>query len=121
MNFIDKEKNILAKLRETNYAYFDGDKDKAFDFVEAHILTIFGLTPDMTRLHIREIVHDIDLAVSKNEHTSKAIVSINAMNDLSKALGLEPLIDVDTSDPEAVCRRIGEATAELYRAGTNKH
>lgn len=89
--------------------------------MEAHILTILGLTSDMTQLRIREIVHDIDLAVSKNENTSKAIVSINAMNGLSKALRLEPLIAADTSDSEPVCRQIGKAAEELYHAGINKH
>ncbi len=121
MTFADKQKRILDKLCETNYSSFDGNKEKALDFVETHMLTIFGFTPDMTRLYIRETVRDIDLTAAKNENISKAVISINALNDLCRDLGLEPFVDADTTNAEATSRLIGKMASQIFNAGINKH
>ena len=33
MTYLEKEQAILAKLQSQNYAFFDGDKEEAFDFL----------------------------------------------------------------------------------------
>lgn len=127
--FIQKEEALLRRLRETNYDLFDGDVDMAHKMLEDR-LTIF---PQYANVIIREQVMmpiwrnrcepeefrqncmDID---RQRKHTHDAAIdSVNILNRMSKALGLEPYADVDTNDRYAVADFIGNFVNEVYNDG----
>lgn len=132
MKFIDKERNILIKLQQTNYEMFDGNASDAFDFVAAQLEKF----PAYTNIVIREqIMQPIWYARFEGENLRDhiqsmderrkmahdgAIKSIDILNRLSKNLGLEPFADVDTKDRHAVAELVGQYVSEVYNNGINK-
>ena len=121
MTFLEKQKNIINKLECSNYSIFDGNKEKALDFIETHMLTIIGFTPDITKTYIKETIRDIDLAVAKNETLSKTIVSINALNTLCHDLDIEPFMDVDTTNTDETSQTVNEMISQIFNIGINNH
>ena len=129
MTYVEKEDAILAKLEETGYAMFDGDKDDALGFIEGR----FGNFVDYANAVIRQqymqpILYakyegqDLRDRVEELDRRRKschdcAIDGINMLNRFSKALGLEPFSDVDTSDRHAVADFVGDYVGELYGTG----
>ena len=129
MGYMDKQNELLLKLRETNYEVFDGDKDEALDFV-GDSLTAF---PNYANVVIREQImtpiwrdrcepEDFRENVERIDRQRRdahdcAIDSINMLNRLNDRLGLEPMFDVDTTDRHAVAECVGKYVNEVYNDG----
>ena len=132
MGYLQKEKQILQRLADTDYETFHGDKDKALNFMTKKL----GVFPEYMGIVVRmetmqpiwraqfegqeyrERVQSIDTE-RKRTHDS-AIASVNALNRLSDKLGLPPFSKVDTGDRHAVADMISEYVSEIYKTGTNK-
>lgn len=129
MTFIEKVNNLLKKLEETNYEYFDKDKEEALDFVEEYLnklikyINIVVKEQEMKQIwklrydgeQLRDHLQDIDK--ERSIIHDAAINSLNILNRLSENLGLEPFADVDTKDRHAVAELLGEYTHELFQRG----
>lgn len=132
MNYIDKERNIIKKLKETNYAMFDGNKDEALDFIGEQLNafpnyanTVINqqiLTPIIYAReegeNLRDKIQDLDNK-RRLAHES-AINSVNILNRLSKNLGLEPFADIDTTDRYIVADFVGQYVSQIYQSGQGK-
>ena len=123
MSYIEKQTKILAKLKETDYNAFDGDKTAAMKFIEKHLLIIAGYTTAVTKADITAAVNS-DKKESKKAYKETTLCvtanSIATMNTLCTKLGLEKFMDIDTTDLTAVKNAVGEYTTELYNAGIGK-
>lgn len=127
--FIEKERAILAKLKETDYEMFDGDEEEALNSIESRLEAF----PKYANIVIRE---QMMMPIWKNRYEGQeyrdkiesidasrrfahehAITSVNVLNRLSKSLGLEPFADIDTSDRHAVAEVVGEFVNEVYNKG----
>lgn len=132
MNYIEKETEMIKKLKESNYALFDGDKDDALDFIGdkldafpkyANVVINQQITTPLIYNHydgeeLREKIQDLD---SKRHWAHEgAIDSLNQLNRLSKDLGLEPFADVDTSDRYKVADFVGQYVSQVYDLGQGK-
>ena len=132
MNYIEKEKTMIAKLKESNYELFDGDKTGALDFIGdkldafpkyANIVINQQITTPLIYNHyegeeLRDKIQDLD---SKRHWAhERAIDSLNKLNRLSTNLGLEPFADVDTSDRYKVADFVGQYVSQVYDLGQGK-
>lgn len=130
--FIDKEKQLLEKLRQTNYEMFDGNREEALDFVSQR-LTAF---PNYANVVIREQIltpiwrlnmegqqlRDQIMGMDQRRRSShdNAIASLNGLNRMCKRLGIGRFADIDTSDRHAVADFVGDYVNELYNSGIGK-
>lgn len=127
--FIEKEKALLAKLKETNYEFFDNDREEAFEFLETRLKALPKYVNTVVKESImlpiwrdrydgqelRDKIQDMD-AKRKIVH-DKAIASLTALNRLSQNLGLGLFADIDTNDRHAVAEYVGEAVNIVYNEG----
>lgn len=119
MTALEKQQAICDKLRETDYAPFNGDKETAlrevFNGFSSIIRYVIGTALAKEKM-IAEQAAGVDTAENADREEQAAYReltdSVNMLNDLSKKLGLEPFADIDTSDPAAVRRFAGEYTME---------
>lgn len=132
MSYLQKEVSMLQKLKDTGYAAFKGDKDKAMRFMETKLASfpeyMDVVVRQQTLLPIwkmkydgqefRERVQDLD--TERRRCHDGAIASVNALNRLSDKLELPPFSRVDTNDRYAVADMISEYVAETYRTGITK-
>lgn len=132
MSLIDKQNELLQKLHETNYEYFDGNKEEALDFV-GDALEAF---PDYANVVIKEQVmmpiwqrtcegdefRDNVQNIDRRRHDAheNAISSMTMLNRTSTNLGLGPFFDIDTNDRYAVADTAGQYVCELYNDGKGK-
>lgn len=133
MTFLEKENQLIQKLKETNYDMFDGDSDAALDFVGDKLEKFPNYANIVIRQQImlpiwkvryegeefRDKVKDID--VSRRYAHESAISSVTILNRFSKKLGLEPFADIDTTDRYAVADFIGQYIGEVYNQGIGKN
>lgn len=131
--FIEKIKNIMSKLAETNYDIFDGDVDDAVETIEkalfsfpnyANIVIREQIMVPMWRIRLeaddfRERVQDIDR--QRHNYHEAAIASVNILNRICGLIGVDYFADIDTNDRYAVADMVGDFVIELYRAGTDRH
>lgn len=119
MTALEKQQAICDRLKETDYAAFDGDRETALREVfygfSSIIKYVIGTAlakekRNAERAAGMDAAEDADR--EEQDGYRKLTDSINMLNDLSKELGLEPFADIDTSDPDAVLRFAGEYTAE---------
>lgn len=120
MTALEKQQAICDRLRETDYAPFDGDKETAlrevFNGFSSIIKYVIGTALAKEKMIVEQAAGG-DTAGESADLEEKAAYqkltdSINMLNDLSKKLGLEPFADIDTSDPDSVRRFAGEYTME---------
>lgn len=132
MTYIEKEKNLLQKLHETNYQMFDGDKQEALDFI-ADQLEKF---PNYANIVIREQImtpiwyqkfegqelrdHIQNMDQQRRSTHETAISAVIILNRISTQLDLDKFADIDTTDRYKVADFIGEYTDELYNNGIGK-
>lgn len=129
-NYIEKEKNLLQKLKETNYAAFDGDRDDALNFVTDRLQTFPNyvnsvITEQMTIPMIRFRVDDPEqqgqmrMQIDRNRRIchDAAIDSVNQLNRISVLHGLPVFADIDTKDRTAVQDFCGEYVNQVYNNG----
>lgn len=126
--FIEKERALLTRLRETDYGAFD-DAEEAFEYVEKRLMSfpryVNIVTEEMIKTEIwnrryegqelRDKKMDID-GKRRILHNS-AIDSINRLNRLSESLGLGVFADVDTEDRHAVAEYAGQVVNIVYNEG----
>lgn len=126
MNYIEKEEALLNKLKATGYALFDGDREKALDFVEKQFIAIteyiqvfveekISVTAIRARLEGTENTESISPVAQKAY--DDAVEGIKNLNDMFEKLELGKFADIDTEDVTAVKAFIGEYTRELYLKG----
>lgn len=126
MNYIEKEEALLNKLKATGYTLFDGDREKALDFVEKQFIAIIeyiqvfveekiSVTAIRARLEGTENTESISPEAPKAY--DEAVEGIKNLNDMFGELGLGIFADIDTEDVTAVKAFIGEYTRELYLKG----
>ena len=130
MSYLKRENAILSKLKETDYAMFDGDADEAVEFLSSRFASFINYanivieqqyrTPLIcARYEGEDLCYKIETMDAKRRirHES-AIASVNILNRLSGNLGLEPFADIDTKDRHKVADMVGDYIGELYRTGT---
>lgn len=129
MDFLQKEEALIKKLNDTNYAFFDSDKDDGLDFITSRLMSFPNYSNIVTQEQImmpiwrnrfegqdlRDKIQDID--TRRRSAHENAISSVNALNRLSKNLGLEPFAEIDTTDRHEVAKFVGQYVNEVYNRG----
>lgn len=101
MTFVEKHKNLIAKLAETDYGVFCGDKEKALSFVANNFELIADYINTMIRRQImKPIWNECDEKTSFESKQEKAaygyaLIGAKRLNNLARTLGDEPLFDID--------------------------
>lgn len=116
MDFIEKEEELLEKLKETGYSSFGGDKEEALDFVEEQLVKILHFSGDVASKRIRSRLGQG--GTGEAVPADSAASGLDPLNRLCAELGLEPFTCIDTGDSEAVSGFIGQSVREIYRRGT---
>ena len=130
--YIEKEKDMLQKMHDTDWEVFDGDKDDALEFMSRQLMTF----PDYVNCVIKEQVlmpiysykyegqdyRDAVQSLDRGRRISHdaAISSVNILNRFSERLGLGKFADVDTSNRYAVADFCGAFTLETFDKGIGK-
>ena len=117
-NYIEKEKAIIAKLAESKYELFDGDRDEALDFVASNLSKFTDYTNVVIREQVMQPIWRIrcereDFIANHNA----AIDAVNILNRTSKMLGLPPFAEVDTNNRYAVADFCGTYVNQVYNQG----
>lgn len=129
--YMQKQKALLDKLEATGYAVYEGDKDEALDHVGS-MLTGFA---DYANIIIRENVmmpiwrqrcepeefrdRVTDIDRQRRIQHEACIANVNVLNRISGKLDLEPFMDIDTDDRNAVADAIGAYVNEVYNDGVH--
>lgn len=101
MTFVEKHKNLIAKLAETDYGVFCGDKEKALSFVANNFELIADYINTMIRRQImKPIWNECDEKTSFESKQEKAaygyaLIGAKRLNSLAQTIGSEPLFIVD--------------------------
>lgn len=131
-SIIERETALLAKLKETNYKMFDGNRDEALDFVisgmesmvkYANIVIEEQIRLPIFRMHLdgqelRDATTNLD-SRRRSIHEA-AIASVSSLNRCCDRLGIARIADIDTTDRHAVADFIGQFVNETYNAGIGK-
>lgn len=133
MPYIEKEKALLAAMKERGYqAVFDGSRDDALDTVEEQMGKFTGYVNVVIREQVMgpiwrdrcepEDLRERIMAIDRERRIAHnaAIDAVNILNRLSKAYGVAPFADIDTDDRHAVADMVGDYVAEVYSRGTGK-
>lgn len=129
MTYIEKEKAIIDKLKETDFALFDGDEEEAYDTVSQSLDSFTNYANSVIRQQtmlpiyyarydgedLRERVSNLD--TRRRYAHDNAIGNLNMLNRISDKLGLEPFADIDTEDRYKVADFIGKFVSETYNNG----
>lgn len=115
MNYLEKERLILDKLRETDYAIFGGSKDDALSFVSNSLLAIIEYQNTIVRTNIIKATYDDGNAKKDNERAFKqATDGIDALNILCRELGLKPFMSTTLINMRGFRTTISDYTSELF-------
>lgn len=131
MTYAQKESAMIRKMRETKYAAFGGNKDKALEFVGARLKAF----PDYANIVVREqimtpiwrVQYDgqdfrdriSDIDRQRRSAHDAAIMSVNILNRMCDKMGLPAYADIDTNDRHAVADFVGQYVNEIYNNGIN--
>lgn len=114
MAYIEKQNQILERLKETDYAIFNHRKNKALDTVAKHFLAVAGYMGARTKDGIHSMVKDGKAAEGQSGAYADAVDSIRALNQIAAQLNLPPFADIDLQNQSQVESCIGEYAKELY-------
>lgn len=129
VNYIEKEKAIIAKLAESKYELFDGDRDEALDFVASNLSKFTDYTNVVIREQVMQPIWRIRCeredfianqeSIDRQRHIchNAAIDAVNILNRTSKMLGLLPFAEVDTDNRYAVADFCGTYVNQVYNQG----
>lgn len=121
--FIEKEKRILTRLRETDYTLFNHDKYDALNYVKSCLLTIahYRTTSVKSEIAVKTNKGSKQIIETVLENKNKALIDatkcIKSLNKLCKQLDIEPFIMIDTKDTASVENAIGKFADELFQNG----
>ena len=126
MTYIEKERLLIDKLRETNYAAFNGNKTDALDFVEKNLSTIAKCPTAIAKADINAMTHKTDEATTEADNAKKtaaasAINSIIAVNDLCDKLGIPKFMDIDLNNGDAIGQAVGDYMKEIFFSSIGTH
>ncbi len=125
-NYIQKEKEFLKVLRDTDYEFYDGNKDDALDYLgsalssfpeyENSIINQKKLGPVIREQYegqeVRDRISELDAA--RRVAHDMAIARLDGLNRIFKIHGLEPFADIDTEDRYTVAGFCADYVNEIY-------
>jgi hypothetical protein len=117
--FTTAERELLTKLKESQFAIFNGDANKAYDTVEKYINDIFTYPTTIAKTNIRQILMQDttpDITASKNEAYLTTKVAIENLNKICLKLGLPPIVNVNTEDKAELLTYTNHLLHELFLA-----
>ncbi|MCM1497512.1 MAG: hypothetical protein NC124_03505 [Clostridium sp.] len=117
MTYIEKQNQILERLKETDYAIFNHRKNKALDTVAGHFLALAGYADAKTKALIQSMIKDSESAEGTEgqpDTYADTVDSIRALNKIAEQLNLPPFADIDLQNQSQVERCIGGYAKELY-------
>lgn len=115
MSYLEKERLILDRLRETDYAIFGGSKDDALSFVANSLLSIIEYQNTVVRTNILETTHNNDDTKKDRERALKqATDGIDSLNILCRELGLKPFMSTTLINMRGFRTTISDYTSELF-------
>lgn len=123
------QERVFEKLKQTNYAMFDGNIKDASDFIADNLLAVVEYRNVEARAAITAPIEKArdnseimaQIKDTKDKAFSNAISSIKRLNTLCKNLGIEEFMpDFDPDDTASVKKAIGKYTTELFDIGINK-
>lgn len=128
-SFMEKESALLRRLKETDYAMFDGNKDEALDTVGSSLMSMPDYVNTVVRMQVMqpiwaqrceqdEYMDNVQRIDRQRKHAHDAVIAnVNILNRMSAGLGLQPFADVDTADRHAVADLAGRYVNEIYNGG----
>ena len=112
--FLEKEEAVLNALEKTDYAYFNGDKDKGLGILSEY----FDAIPQLVTANVSQ--HIVSAAGGEKPKLlnpfEAAVNAVTELNKISEALDLEPFADIDTSKEDAVYEYALEVFHEMMSA-----
>lgn len=130
---LEREQKLIQTMKQQDFQkFFDGDSNDAYEVLESSLFslvdyqnTVIRMTSMMTiwrarydGQELRDRITDIDQRRRiAHEH---AITNCNILNRVCDAYGVEPIVDIDTSDRYQVADFAGKFCAEVYEAGKSK-
>lgn len=127
--YLQKEVEIIKVLRESDYAVYGGDKDKALEQVEANFMAIGDYFSTKVNFEVNDFLDKYRTMAEPQEEAgagpeevscamSAAAISIGELNELCGKLGIGKFADIDIRDEEAVTRICEDFVHECFLAGT---
>lgn len=124
MDIIEKENEILEKLKEGGFRTLGSDREKALDYVVEQLEKVLLYDEEAIREQIQERLRGDgsgETAALRREAQCERMASgLDALNRVCADLGLEPFADIDTGDRQTVEGFVGQARQELYERGIGK-
>ena len=129
MTYLQKQKEMLERLDAQNWAMFDGNKDEGLDFMGSAMSSFPNYVNSVVSIEISGPIQRMRLEpedyrnamqqMDRNRRIchNRAIDSVNQLNRMAKALGMEPFAEVDTTDRNAVADFAGRFVNEVYNHG----
>lgn len=131
-DYIEHEKQLIARMQEDNFSLFDGDREEALDFMSSHLSRFTDYANVVIRSQYLQplwrATKSTEDYIANTEAIDKerrmkhncAIDSVNILNRMSKNLGLPPFADIDTSIREEVADFCGAYVNQVYNKGIGK-
>lgn len=126
MTLIEKQNYILDELQKADYFMFNGDKNRAIDFVSENIITIIECRHMATQAVLASSIEkyrdkpaDKKLKPTIENILDNAAASIRMLNNICDELNIDTFADIDTHNPNAVSKFVEECTSTLYDIGIN--
>lgn len=129
--YLQKEVEIIKALRESDYAFYGGDKAKALEQVEANFMAIGDYFTTKVNFEVKDFMDRYRTMAESQEEAgagpeevscsmSAAAISIGELNELCGRLGIGKFADIDIRDEEAVARVCGDFVHECFFSGTRR-
>ena len=127
MNYLEKYNKIIAELEKTNYSAFSGRKEDALFILNMRLDSLINYFTSIYKYNINN--QQLKLLYSDDEYKyeyekmdkkrhdlhDQAMLSLKALNELCKSLGMEKFTDIDVENRKEVGREIGKIVTEIGR------
>ena len=124
MDIVEKENEILEKLKESGYSTLGGDKEKALNYLaeqmEKVLLYDKKAISEQIRSRVRGDSSEEQESLRREAEYERIASGLNALNEVCADLGLAPFADIDVGDMKTVEGFIGECRRDLYNRGIGK-
>lgn len=119
MSFLDKEKELLSRMKEDGYSMFKGNKDEALKYVTKHVKSIIDYPANIAKERINRRLGKEDSGRENDGHSetalsyNAAVTGIIALNLLSNILGMGNIFEVNLENHLAVKKYLIDIVKEI--------
>lgn len=128
----EKIRDIVSKMKATDYKDFDGDQKDALEYLEDNLTAFPEYVGHVARMETMGPIWRVtldpeewrdrwqDMDSRRRSKHEIAIGSANKLNRLCSDLDLPPFMEIDTTDRYAVADAAEKFTMEMFESGQPK-